>query len=319
MPYDKYPLLNREHLQTIPIESRHSTVHAADFAHPVSPGATMATWLDSLPHLMAGSDLRELVSRLTAIRQAEQPIVWGFGAHVIKVGLAPVIIDLMERGWISAIAANGAFMIHDFEIALAGATSEDVAAGLLHGTYGNTEETGLFLNLAQREGHKEGMGAGEAVGFYLNRTSTRLAHAEASVLYHAYRLHIPVTIHPAIGTDFIHFHPMFSGEVTGALAERDFTLLASIVARMNAGGAFLNVGSAVILPEVFMKAIACCTGQGITFSGITTAVFDFVKHYRPTENVVRRPTGENGRGFYFVGHHELMVPLLAAALVHVPA
>jgi hypothetical protein len=204
-------------------------------------------------------------------------------------------------------------MIHDFEIALAGHTSENVADNLLQGKYGNTEETGLFLNLALKEGLGKNMGAGEAVGYYL--IQAKLPHLEQSILFNAYKLNIPVTIHPAIGTDFIHYHPMFSGEVTGALAERDFQLLASIVSDLSNGGVFLNIGSAVILPEVFLKAVAFCSAQGISLEKFHTAVFDFNRHYRPFENICRRPTAGGGKGFYFVGHHEIMIPLLAAMIL----
>jgi hypothetical protein len=235
------------------------------------------------------------------------------GAHLVKLGLGPLVIDLMQRGWISAIATNGAMMIHDFELALAGSTSEDVAANLLQGNYGNTEETGLFLNLALKEGLTKNMGAGEAVGYYL--IQAKLPHLEQSILFNAYKLNIPVTIHPAIGTDFIHYHPMFSGEITGALAEKDFYLLASIVSELSQGGVFLNIGSAVILPEVFLKAVAFCSALGISLGEFHTAVFDFNRHYRPFENVCKRPVARGGKGFYFVGHHEVMIPLLAAMIL----
>ncbi len=317
MPYAKYPLLGRNNLKTRPIGDRRSLVRLDSFPRPAVPGADFAAFVDSLPDLLAAAELKQLVARLAAARQLDKPIVWGLGAHVVKLGLGPLLIDLMQRGWISAVATNGALMIHDFEIALAGATSEDVAAGLHAGAYGNTQETGLFLNRALREGFEGDQGAGEAVGAYI--LQARFPHAEQSLLYHAYKLNIPVTVHPAIGTDFIHFHPMFSGEVTGALAERDFLLFASIVSRLAGGGVFLNVGSAVLLPEVFLKAVAFCTAQGIRMNDITTAVFDFIRQYRPQENVVRRPTSDGGRGFYFVGHHEIMVPLLAAMILNARA
>jgi hypothetical protein len=219
----------------------------------------------------------------------------------------------MQRGWISAIAANGALMVHDFEIALAGETSENVADNLLQGNYGNTEETGLFLNLALKDGLIRNMGAGEAVGYYL--IQAKLPNLEHSILFNAYKLNIPVTIHPAIGTDFIHFHPTFIGEITGALAERDFQLMASIVSEISQGGVYLNVGSAVILPEVFLKAVAFCSAQGINLENFYTAVFDFNRHYRPFENVFKRPVAHGGKGFYFIGHHEIMIPLLAAMIL----
>jgi hypothetical protein len=314
MPYPKYRPLDRKKMKTVSIVDRPSLVHLADFPKPCHPDADFRQFLDSLPPYLAAKDLRELVDLLAQARQKNKPIIWGMGAHVVKLGLGPLLIDLMQRGWVSAIATNGAMMIHDFELALAGHTSEDVGSNLLQGTYGNTEETGLFLNLALKEGLARQMGAGEAVGYYL--IQAKLPHLEQSVLFNAYKLNIPVTIHPAIGTDFIHYHPMFSGEVTGALAERDFQLLASIVSELGGGGVFLNIGSAVILPEVFLKAVSYCSAQGIALEKFHSAVFDFNRHYRPLENVCRRPTARGGKGFYFVGPHEIMVPLLAAMILN---
>jgi len=313
VPYPKYRLLNKKNLKTVSIEDRPSLVDLKDFPKPYLAGADFRSFVDSLPPFLAARDLREFTARLGEARKKNKPILWGLGAHAVKLGLSPLIIDLMQRGWISAIATNGALMIHDFEIALAGKTSEDVAGNLLQGSYGNTEETGLFLNLALKDGLKNNMGAGEAVGHYL--IQAKLPNLEHSILFNAYKLNIPVTIHPAIGTDFIHFHPMFSGAITGALAERDFQLLASIVAELSHGGVYLNVGSAVILPEVFLKAVAFCSAQGIRLENFFTAVFDFNRHYRPFENVFKRPVAAGGKGFYFVGHHEIMIPLLAAMIL----
>jgi len=314
MPYPKYRPLDKKKLKTVSIKDRRSLVHLADFPKPCHPDADFRQFLDSLPPYLAAQDLRELVDLLGQARHKNKPIIWGMGAHVIKLGLGPLLIDLMQRGWVSAIATNGAMMIHDFELALDGNTSEDVGENLLQGTYGNTEETGLFLNLALKDGLARKMGAGEAVGYYL--IQAKLPYLEQSVLFNAYKLNIPVTIHPAIGTDFIHYHPNFSGEVTGALAERDFQLLASIVSELGDGGVFLNIGSAVILPEVFLKAVAYCSAQGIALEQFHSAVFDFNRHYRPLENVCRRPTTRGGKGFYFVGPHEIMVPLLAAMILN---
>ncbi len=314
MPYPKYRPLDKKKLKTVSIKERRSLVHAEDFPKPCPPGADLRSFIDALPPYLAVRELRELTTLLEEARHKGKPIIWGMGAHVVKLGLGPLLIDLMQRGWVSSIASNGALVIHDFELALAGHTSEDVDENLLRGTYGNTEETGLFLNLALKEGLAQGMGAGEAVGNYLLQAN--FPHLEGSVLYNAYKLNIPVTIHPAIGTDFIHYHPMFSGEVTGALAERDFQLLASIVSELGDGGVFLNIGSAVILPEVFLKAVSYCAAQGIALESFHTAVFDFNRHYRPLENVCRRPTSRGGKGFYFVGPHEVMIPLLAAMILN---
>lgn len=314
MPYPKYRLLDRRKMKTVSIAQRRSLVRRSDFPKPCPPGADVRQFLDSLPPYLAARDLRQLVELLAQARRKGRPIIWAMGAHAVKLGLGPLLVDLMQRGWVSAVASNGALMIHDFELALAGHTSEDVAATLLEGTYGNTEETGVFLNLALKDGLAQGMGAGEAVGHYL--IQSKFPHLEESLLANAYRLNIPVTIHPAIGTDFIHYHPMFSGEVCGALAERDFQLLAAIVSELGDGGVFLNIGSAVILPEVFLKAVSYCAAQGIVLERFHAAVFDFNRHYRPQENVCRRPTARGGKGFYFVGPHEILVPLLAAMILN---
>lgn len=313
MPYKKYPLLNKKNFKTIPIHERISLVNVTDFAHPYVPGSGLDGFLNSLPHFLAAADLVEFCDHVKNARQKNKPIILGLGAHTVKVGLSPIIIDLMERGWISALAVNGAFMIHDFEIALAGKTSENVSENLHKGLFGNAEETGLFLNVALKDGMAQKIGAGEAVGQYL--ISSNFPYNRYSVLYKAYKLNIPVTVHPAIGTDFIHYHPTFDGSVVGALAETDFLLLASVVSQLSDGGVYINVGSAVILPEVFLKAIAFCTAQEIQLKNFFTAVFDFNKQYRPSENVMSRPVLNGGKGYYFVGHHEIMLPLFAAILI----
>ncbi len=313
MPYKKYPLLKKKNLKTISIKERKSLVDIKNFTTPYLPGSDFNAFINSLPDFLAAKEIREFTGLLRNARQDEKPIILGTGAHTVKVGLSPVIIDLMERGWISAIAANGAFMIHDFEIALAGKTSEDVAENLHKGKFGSTAETALFLNVALKEGCEKGFGGGEAVGCYLREA--RLPYNEHSILYNAYKFNIPVTIHPGIGTDFIHYAPNFSGAITGELAERDFLLFASIVSQLSGGGVYMNVGSAVILPEVFLKAVSFCTAQGIEMEKLYTAVFDFKKHYRPSENVTGRPVLNGGKGYYFVGHNEIMIPLLAAMLI----
>ncbi|MGD2091081.1 MAG: deoxyhypusine synthase family protein [Candidatus Aminicenantes bacterium] len=313
MPYKKYPLLSKKKLKTISINKRKSLVDVNDFARPYEPGSGFKGFLQTLPNFLAAKDFTEFYQHIKNARKKDKPIILGLGAHLVKVGLNPVIIDLMERGWVSAIAVNGAFMIHDFEIALTGQTSEDVAGNLHKGTYGNTEETGVFLNAALKEGKERNVGAGEAIGLYL--ISSRFPYNNHSILYKAYKLNIPVTVHPAIGTDFTHYHPHFDGAVVGALAEADFLLLSSVVSQISEGGVYINIGSAVILPEIFLKAIAFCTAQGIQLRNFYTAVFDFNKHYRPYENVVSRPVLNGGKGYYFIGHHEIMIPLLAATLL----
>ena len=238
-------------------------------------------------------------------------VVWGLGAHVIKTGLGPVIIDLMERGFVSALATNGAAIIHDFEIALVGATSEDVDEALGPGRFGMAEETGRLLNAAISDGVAAGLGIGQAVtGFFAAREPQVARH---SVLAAAARLRIPVTVHVAIGTDIIHMHPAASGAALGDGSLRDFRYFVSNIARLERG-VFLNCGSAVVLPEVFLKAVALARNKGIALAGLTTVNLDFVRSYRPQTNVVSRPTAGGGRGYSIVGHHEIMIPLLAAAL-----
>ena len=310
MPYKKYPSLNKKDIRTISISDRKSLVDIKSFAQPFAPGSSFESFMKSLPDSLAASDLMEFSRRVKNARKSDKPIIFGMGAHTIKVGLNPVIIDLMERGWVSAISVNGAFMIHDFEIALCGKTSEDVSKNLFKGTYGNTEETGLFLNIAMKDGLENGFGCGESIGYYL--IQSEFPYNKQSVLYHAYKHNIPITIHPAIGTDFIHYHPKFDGAVLGALAEKDFLLFSSIVSRLNQGGIYINIGSAVILPEVFLKAISFCKAQGIELGDFYTAVFDFNHHYRPEKNVMQRPIQNGGKGYYFIGSHEIMIPLLAA-------
>jgi len=313
MPYKKYPPLDRKNLKTLPIDARPSLVSVDRFGHPFDPGSSFQSFIQSLPAYLSAKELIEFSHLVKEARNKDAPIILGMGAHTVKVGLNPIIIDLMERGWVSAIAVNGAFIIHDFEIALSGKTSEDVSANLFSGTYGTTEETGLFLNIALKEGLEQGFGGGESVGYYL--IQAEFPYNRYSVLYNAYKLNIPVTIHPAVGTDWIHYHPSFDGAVLGALAEKDFLLFAAIVSRISGGGVYMNIGSAVILPEVFLKAIAFCTAQDIGIGDFTTAVFDFIRHYRPSVNVAERPVQNGGRGFYFVGPHEIMIPLLAATIL----
>ena len=295
-----------------PLASRASKVKRGDFARAYTPGSGLGAWLSSLPKLLAAGELVAVVDAIIAARARPAPIVWGLGAHVIKAGLAPVVVDLMERGFVSALALNGAGIIHDVEIALAGATSEDVDAALGPGTFGMAEETGTGINAAIVRGVAKGAGVGRAVAEWL--AGERPAHADASVLCAAARLRIPVTVHVAIGTDIVHMHPGASGAAIGEGSLRDFRHFAASVARLR-GGVFLNCGSAVVLPEVFLKAVAVARNSGHDIAGLTTVDLDFRQHYRPITNVVRRPTAGVGRGIHLTGHHEIMIPLLAAALV----
>ncbi len=299
-------------VRTYPLKSRPSKARAEDFARPYRAGSGVPGFLDSLPSVLAARDFRAVVTAMAEARRAGRGIVWGIGAHVIKTGLSPVLIDLMERGFVSALATNGAGIIHDFEIALAGATSEDVEASLGEGRFGMADETGRLLNGAITDGVKAGLGIGQAVGAFLCEKHPQ--HEHSSIAAAAARLGIPLTVHVAIGTDIIHMHPAASGAALGEGSLRDFRYFVSNVARLEQG-VFLNCGSAVILPEVFLKAVALARNRGCRLDGLTTVTFDFAKLYRPQVNVVSRPTAGIGRGYYLVGHHELMIPLLAAALV----
>jgi hypothetical protein len=306
--YDDFDL---SAVSTYPLKSRASKVRVDDFARPVAPDASVASLVASLPAVLAARDFTAVVRAIGDARRGDAGILWGIGAHVIKTGLAPVLIDLMERGFVSAIATNGAAVIHDFEIALVGATSEDVDESLGPGRFGMAEETGRILNAAINDGVAAGLGLGQSVvGFFAGKEPQ---FARYSLLAAAARLRIPVTVHVGVGTDIIHMHPAASGAAIGDGSLRDFRYLASNVARLERG-VYLNCGSAVILPEVFLKAVALARNRGASLAGLTTVNLDFQGGYRPQTNVVARPTAGGGHGYSLVGHHELMIPLLAAAL-----
>ena len=268
--------------------------------------------MKSLPGLLAAKDFKDVVDAMVAARRADKAIIWGLGAHVLKTGLSPVLVDLMERGFVSAIATNGAGIIHDFEIALSGGTSEDVDATLGPGTFGMAEETGTQLNQAISDGVAAGLGLGQSVGKYLDRVEAAVRADQRGgggvAAGH------PADGHVAIGTDIIHMHPQASGAAIGEASLRDFRYFVSSVARLE-GGVYLNCGSAVVLPEVFLKAVAIARNEGRSLDGLTTVNLDFLRHYRPLTNVVNRPTAGTGRGYSLTGHHELLIPLLAAALI----
>jgi hypothetical protein len=307
--YEEFDLSD---VRTYPLSSRASKVRAEDFARPFTRGSGIAGLIASLPGMLAAADFRTVVERIASARRTGAGILWGFGAHVIKTGLGPVLIDLMARGYVSALATNGAGIIHDFEIALSGATSEDVEDTLGPGRFGMAEETGTLLNAAINAGVASGAGMGEAVATWLQASRPPFEHL--SVVAAAGRLGIPVTVHVALGTDITHMHPNASGPALGEGSLRDFRRFVTNVARLE-GGVYLNCGSAVILPEVFLKAVALARNRGIGLAEMTTVNLDFVRLYRPQTNVVSRPTKESGRGYSLVGHHELMIPLLAAALI----
>jgi hypothetical protein len=300
-------------VKTYPLASRASKVQHGDFARSWDPATGMGGWIDALPNLLAGADLRAIVAAMRRARAEDRAIVWGLGAHVIKTGLAPVLIDLMERGFVSAIALNGAGLIHDFEVALGGSTSEDVDAVLGPGQFGMARETGHDLNAAIASGHAQSQGLGQAVTSWL--ADRQPPFARASLLCACARFGVPVTVHVGIGTDIIHMHKDASGEAIGATSLRDFRYFTSSVARLE-GGVYLNCGSAVMLPEVFLKAVALVRNRGISLDGLTTVNIDFLRMYRAETNVVRRPVHGIGRGYSLIGHHELLLPLLAAAVAH---
>lgn len=303
-----------EDVSTYPLASRQSKVTVTDFATPVTENASLQHYLDSLPNILAVQTLRELATHIRRARNLGKPIIWGIGGHVIKTGLGPIMIDLMGRGFVTAIAANGSVLVHDAEVAMVGSTSEDVDASLGAGGFGGAEETGRLLNEAAREGARDGIGLGEAVGRAL--LGLKPEHKTASVLCAAYESRVPFTAHLTIGGDIGHFHPSADGAALGATSHTDFRLLAELVRRMDDGGVYLNIGSAVTLPEVFLKCVTLVRNLGQKLDDITTANFDFIQSYRPLTNVVRRPTADGaGRGYAITGHHELTIPLLAAELI----
>lgn len=301
-------------LRTVPLAERGGKVRVADFAAPYRPGAGVAGWVESLPRILAAESLRGVLQAIRAARAAAKPVIWGIGGHVVKCGLAPVLIDLMDRGYLTALMMNGAAAIHDFEIALAGHTSEDVEAVLPDGRFGAAEETGGEMNRAIAEA-EESVGMGEALG----RRLERIASAEfgaASLLLQAWRRAIPVTVHVAVGTDTPHTHPAVDAAALGRATHHDFRLFAALVRELDGGGVYLNVGSAVLLPEVFLKALSAVRNLGHPVRDFTTANFDFLQHYRPRVNVVERPHAQaGGCGYAITGHHEILIPLLAAALI----
>lgn len=306
------PPLDFSGLNTYSVYGRHSKVSVDDFALPMRPGMTISDLLAALPSQLAGNDFPDLVRRIATARQQGRPLLVGMGAHVIKVGLNPVLIDLMRRGIITALALNGAGIVHDSEIAMVGKTSEEVADVLGAGAFGAAKETGELLNQAICDGAARGIGIGQAVGEML--LSKQCPHNDQSLLAMACALRIPVTVHVAMGTDIIHIHPSADGAAIGAAGHHDFRVFCRLVSELD-GGAYLNIGSAVLLPEVFLKALTVVRNLGHQVKQFTTANFDFIRHYRPTTNVVHRPTLEGGKGFNFTGHHELMLPLLAAAII----
>jgi len=311
---DNFRPLDLANVKTYPLASRHSKVTLEDFAKPIPENASAKDLLASLPNILAVQRLRELVDRMHRARRLRKPIIWGIGGHVIKTGLAPILVDLMNRGFVSAVAANGSVLIHDAEIAMVGSTSEDVDSTLGEGIFGGADETSKLINGAATSAAKAQIGLGEAVGRSL--LALKPPNAGYSLLCATYQARVPFTVHVTIGGDIAHFHPEVDGASLGAATHTDFRLLADVVRHMNGGGVYLNIGSAVVLPEVFLKCVSLVRNLGYPLTDITTANFDFIQSYRPLTNVVRRPT-ENGagQGYSITGHHELTIPLLAAMLL----
>ncbi len=306
-PFD----LNRIH--TYPLETRPSKVEVSSFGRPHAKGGSVSEFLNGFPAMLGAQNLRDLAHAIVRARSEGKAILWGLGGHVIKTGLAPILIDLMDRGLITAVALNGSGIIHDFEIALTGSTSEDVEAQLEQGAFGMAEETGQGINQAINDGVADGLGIGESLGRYLSHLRPR--YAKHSLLFQAYARGIPVTVHITLGADIIHNHPSVSPSDIGEGSHRDFRLFAALVTGLNGGGVYLNCGSAVTLPEVFLKCVTLVRNSGEQLKDFTTANLDFLQHYRPVENVLKRPVKTGGRGISITGHHEIMIPLLAAWLV----
>lgn len=309
----RLPHIDRSKVRTHSARGRFSKVKRSLEGVPHEPGSSFGSFLERLPAILGAADLRAAIEAAARAERHDKLLLWGFGAHLIKVGLAPLLVDLMERGLVSGVMMNGAGCVHDLELAMMGRTSEDVAPALDEGSFGMARETSELLNEAIVSGHEAGLGMGEAVGRALLEGKA-FRYRDRSVLANAVRLEIPVTIHVAIGTDIHHMHPSADGAALGATSYRDFETLVRLVAALE-GGVFFNIGSAVILPEVFLKALALARNLGHKVEKFTTVNCDFIRQYRPSVNVVERPTRLGGRGISLIGHHEILVPLIAAGLV----
>jgi hypothetical protein len=303
---------DRKSIKTISLKERASKVSVKDFCKPYKKGSTLKSFLDVLPTTLAAKELKEIAQRTVTAYHQKRPIIFGMGAHVIKVGLNPLLIDLMQKGVISCIAMNGAGAIHDVEIALAGKTSEDVATGLQEGQFGMALEAADLINQAVLEGLSAHDGMGTSIGKRLLAVSA--PYTGMSLLAAGAQQGLPITVHVSIGTDTIHMHPNFDGAATGTLTHNDFLTFSSLIEQLE-GGVFFNIGSAVIIPEVFLKALSLAKNRGAPLNTVTTVNMDFIRHYRPAVNVVERPTLSGGKGYHLIGHHEIMLPLLAATIL----
>lgn len=304
-----YPTLNNKNIRTYSLFKRKSKVCVSDFGKPFDLSGDFEAFLSSLPNILAAKDLKEIAKSIADTKKAGKKVILGIGAHVIKVGLSPLIIDLMENGVIDGLAMNGACTIHDTEIALVGHTSEDVAKEIKNGSFGMVKETAEFIINAVKDNND--LGLGEAIGKSLYQSNFN--YKNFSLLAEAYRLRIPATVHIAMGTDIIHMHPEFDGAAFGRASHKDFLVFSKLVSELETG-CYINLGSAVIMPEVFLKAVSLVRNLGHSLTNITTVNMDFIQHYRPMTNVVRRPTLEGGKGFSLTGHHEIMFPLLCASI-----
>jgi len=294
------------------IQQRKSKVEIRDFASCFDPKGSFSEYWNSMPHILAAKELHELVKKIVFAFQSSKPVIFMMGAHIIKCGLSPLIINLMERGIVTCIAMNGAGVIHDAEIAFWGSTSEDVAKAIDDGSFGMVQETPEIINQALAEGAKNSLGFGEAVGKKIFETDC--PYQNSSILAKGHELSVPITVHVAIGTDIIHQHRSSDGAVIGELSYRDFKIFCHQISNIGDGGVVLNFGSAVILPEVFLKAVTITRNLGHNVKNFSTANFDIIRQYRPQANVVQRPTQTGGKGYEFIGHHEILLPLLIAGI-----
>ena len=309
----RYPEFDLHQVCTHSIHQRHSRARVEQFAQPARAGASFAEFMQSLPQTLAGADIPKVALRVAQARQAGRAVVVSCGGHVVKCGLAPVLIGLMEAGFVTALAVHGAVAIHDIEIALYGATSENVEAGLLTGEFGMAEEPADFLNCTLTRARREGLGAGEALGQALLQRNA--PHADKSLLASCYRLQIPMTVHVALGTDIVHMHPSADGAAYGETSLRDFRILTAAMEGLAGGGVLLNIGSAVILPEVLLKAMALLRNRSTDFTGFLGVDCDFIRQHRATQQLIHRVEALGGEGIALTGHHEILVPLLAFAIL----
>ncbi len=307
----KFKKADLKFVRTIPLKKRIRKVKVKDFAKVFSPVRSFSEFIKSFPNILAARDLQLFVDDIIKAHAKEKPIILMMGAHIIKVGLSPLIIDLIKRNIITCVVMNGAAAIHDTEIAMWGMTSENVEENIKDGSFGMSKESGEFINNVLLEFCKRtDVGFGEAMG----ETLRNAPRSKLSLLASCYSNNVPATVHVAIGTDIIHQHPSMNGAITGEMTFRDFKILCEVVKKLKGGGVVINVGSAVVLPEVFLKALTVARNLGAKASGFSTANFDMIQHYRPKMNVVLRPTQNGGTGYFFTGHHEIMIPLLCAMI-----